>query len=281
LDASTGTLSHEFFFHLSYVVDSWWNVIDLFFGRTKILSVASQLIFSAENIGIKGCDLMEGMHIEPGTVTLPIFGGITVTDTVIVTWIVMAVLILFALIVRFFLLKSFTEVPKGLQNVIELAVEVIESFSKSTVSKAGETLAPYFFTIAFFVVSAFLVELFGLRPPTADLSMTVALSLMTFILINYFGFRHKGFVGRLKSYTKPMFIIAPIKVLTDLAVPVSLSCRLFGNTLGGLIIMDLIYVAVPFVIPAFLSIYFNLFHAAVQTFIFITLSLTFIGEAIE
>ena len=84
------------------------------------------------------------------------------------------------------------------------------------------------------------------------------------------------------QHYKPYYL-APVKIVTDLAVPVSLSCRLFGNILGGMIIMELIYsiAAARWVIPAFLSIYFTLFHTLIQTFIFITLSLAFMNEALE
>jgi len=238
-------------------------------------------IWSFDSRVVIGGISMENMHIEPGTTVFPIFGGIEISNTILVTWIVMAILISFALVVRFFLLNRFTEVPRGLQNVIEILVETINNFTANHLGEIGKALAPYVLTLALFIFFADLIELFGLRPPTADLSMTAALALITFFLINYFGIRKKGFLGRIKDLGKPIPFIAPIKILTDLAAPVSLACRLFGNILGGLIVMDLIYIVFPFAIPAFLSIYFNLFHAGMQTFIFITLSLTFIGEAVE
>jgi F-type H+-transporting ATPase subunit a len=165
--------------------------------------------------------------------------------------------------------------------LVRLHFTIKHSFTINYLGETGKVLAPYVLTLALFIFFSDLVELLGPRPPTADLSMTAALAIMTFFLIHYFGIRKKGIRGRIKDFAKPMPFIAPIKILTDLAAPVSLSCRLFGNILGGLIVMDLIYIVFPFVIPAFLSIYFNLFHAGMQTFIFITLSIRFIGEAIE
>ena len=76
---------------------------------------------------------------------------------------------------------------------------------------------------------AAVVELVGLRPPTTDLSMTLSYALMTFILINAFGIYKKGIKGRAEAYIKPNAIIAPFKLVSDLAVPISLACRLFGN----------------------------------------------------
>ncbi len=83
---------------------------------------------------------------------------------------------------------------------------------------------------------------------------------------------------------RPKAIIAPFKLLSDLAVPISLACRLFGNMLGGLVVVELIYFALGAFsvgIPAVLGLYFNAFHPLIQFFIFINLSLTFIGEAVE
>ena len=114
--------------------------------------------------------------------------------------------------------------------------------------------------------------------------MTLAMALITFVLINYYGIRKKGVLGRIKSLGKPNPVIFPIKVLSDIAVPVSLACRLFGNMLGGMIVMDLLYMALgnaAIGFPSVLGLYFNVFHPLIQTYIFVTLTLTFIGEAVE
>lgn len=224
---------------------------------------------------------MGELNINPGLIKIPFLGGILISETIIVTWLVMAVLILFSCFVRFVLFKNFKEMPVGIQNILEFAIESIENFSKGILGENGGKIAPYIFTLASFIVLSGFIELFGLRPPTADLSMTATLAVITFILINYFAIRRKGVIGRIKDYGKPVFFIAPIKVLVDFALPVSLSCRLFGNMLGGLIVMDILYMVAPIGIPAFLSIYFNVFHALIQTYVFVLLSLTFIREAVE
>ena len=154
--------------------------------------------------------------------------------------------------------------------------------------------SPYILALAFYILLSGVIELFGLRTPLSDLSVTVSFGLSTFLIINYYGLREKGVIGRIKSYGKPKPIIAPFKLISDLATPVSLSCRMFGNILGGYIIMELLYevllsavekwlVAIPFafVIPAALSLYFTLFHVAIQFYIFSMLSLTFVSEAVE
>ncbi|MBM7581505.1 F-type H+-transporting ATPase subunit a [Caldicoprobacter guelmensis] len=225
---------------------------------------------------------MEGIDINPKVwFTIPIMDGIPVTDAVCISWIVSVGLIIFAFVVRFYIFPRFQEVPTGFQNILELLVEWVYSFSRDTVHEFSRELAPYIGTLVLYLGFANTIELLGLRPPTTYIATTFALSIITFFLINVYGIRKKGLWGRIKDYGKPVPFIAPIKVLTDLAVPVSLASRMFGNILGGLVVMELIYKVVPVVIPSFLSIYFTLFDGFIQTFIFITLSLTFIGEAIE
>lgn len=128
------------------------------------------------------------------------------------------------------------------------------------------------------------VELMGVRAPTADITMTFAMALVTFVLINYYGIRKKGVFGRIRSMAQPTPVVFPIKIVSDCAVPVSMACRLFGNMLGGMIVMDLLYSALGNAavgIPSVVGLYFNVFHPLIQAYIFITLTLTFIHEAVE
>jgi F-type H+-transporting ATPase subunit a len=140
------------------------------------------------------------------------------------------------------------------------------------------------FTIAILIFGTDFIELLGFRPPTADLVMTLSMALITFVLINYYGIKEKGLGGRIKSLASPNAAILPIRILVDLAIPVSLACRLFGNILGGMIVMDLLKYALGaggIGLTPLAGLYFNVFHPAIQAFIFITLSLTFISEAVE
>ena len=133
------------------------------------------------------------------------------------------------------------------------------------------------------VIAAF-SELFGVRAPTTDITLTFSMALMTFFLINYYGIKHKGVGGRIKSMAQPTPIVFPFKLISDIAVPVSMACRLFGNMLAGLIVMELIYFALGNFsagIPSVVGLYFNLFHPLIQVYIFVTLTLTFINEAAE
>ena len=210
--------------------------------------------------------------------------GFSVSQTVIITWIAMAALIVLALILRVTVIAHMKDVPGKAQNVLETMVEAVADYTESRTPHLGDTLPAYLFSLAALMIACAAVELFGYRAPTADITMTFAMALVTFFLINYYGIKRKGIGGRLKSYAEPTPIVFPMKIVSDLAVPVSLACRLFGNMLGGMIVMELLYYALGnagFFAPPIAGLYFNVFHPLIQAFIFVTLSLTFINEAAE
>lgn len=211
--------------------------------------------------------------------------GIQISETLLISWIVVLILIVFATIFRFLIFPRFKENPKGFQNFIEMIVEAAHKFAVNRIgSKFGMNAGAYVLTIGALLITASLAELIGFKPPMANLTFTASLALISFILINYYGIRKKGLWGRLKSFGQPKAFIAPVRVLVDFALPVSLACRLFGNVLGGLVVMDLLYAVIQnyaFIYPAVFAIYFNLFHILIQTYIFLNLTFTFAGEAME
>lgn len=212
--------------------------------------------------------------------------GFSVSKTGVLMWIITAVVLALCLVFRFALFPKFDKdrPASAFQNVMELAVESMENFTKGIVGEYAGELAPYMFTLAVFMIFCAASELIGRRPPTSDLTVTLAMGLITFVLINVYGIRKKGVGGRLSSLAKPVPVIFPMKILSDIAVPISLACRLFGNMVGGMIVMDLLRSVLGGYasgIPAVAGLYFNLFHPVIQAYIFIILSLTFINEAVE
>ena len=194
------------------------------------------------------------------------------------TWIVSAALIVFAIFIRI-RIKSFKDIPSGIQNIIELAVEAMDNLVKSTVGEKMDFLGGYFFCIFAFILTSNYSGLVGLRPPTSDLATTLPLALSTFIMIHALGiYMQKGHY--FKQYLSPNPIFLPMNIIGELSRPVSLSFRLFGNILGGVIIMEFVYSMLPvflrFVLPDVLHIYFDLFAGTLQAFVFTVLSLTFI-----
>lgn len=219
---------------------------------------------------------------------IPLIGGFRLTETVTTTWVIMAILIIGSSI----LTKNLERIPKGVQNALEVFVDAIYNLTASTMGEDKSGFAPYIGTLILYLALSNISGLFAVRPPTADLNTTLALSLMTFFLIHFNGIRKKGFGGYIKGFTEPFVALTPINVIGEIATPISLSFRLFGNMVGGLIIMSLVYSAlagfsggsIPFLqfgIPVALHAYFDLFSGLLQTFIFTMLSMIFISGAMD
>lgn len=252
--------------------------------RLQYLSILFAWVFVTQLMPLLfGAHESEGLHVSIAperTVVL----GFSISQTIITAWIVMAALVVLAVLLRMLVIPRFTAVPHGIQNVLETAVEQIDKYTEGKIEGLGDVLPSYLFTIALFMAGCALVELFGVRAPTADITMTFAMALITFFLINYYGIKRKTLAGRFKSLAEPIAVVFPFRIISDVAIPVSLACRLFGNMMGGMVVMDLLYNALAMnaiAIPSVLGLYFNVFHPLIQAYIFITLTLTFISEAAE
>ena len=179
-------------------------------------------------------------------------------------------------------IKKGTEIPTGFQNVVALIVEKLDGMVGSTMGASAPAFRNYIGTIFIFILVCNISGLFGLRPPTADYGTTLALGLMTFTLITFNKFKHKGAKGVLKGLCDPWPIWAPINVIGDVAVPISLSLRLFANVLSGVVMMALIYGLLGWIAviwPAALHVYFDLFSGCIQTYVFCMLTMTYIADA--
>lgn len=204
-------------------------------------------------------------------------GGYPITTAAISVWITVGILIAFALVFRFVIFPRFKTVPTGFQVFIEWIVSAFDNMAKESVHGYAPTLGPYAFATAAFICVGTLTETLGIRPPNTDVNVCIALALMTFITIHLFGFRRKGarYLGKYKTV---------IPVLTDIAVPVSMTFRMYGSILSGFLMMSLICNVLPPItpiIPAFCYTLFTLFHALIQAYVFGVLSLSFVSEAIE
>ena len=204
-----------------------------------------------------------------------------ITQTMVNTWIIMGVLIALAIVTRI-RLKKFQEIPKGFQNVIEFLVETFDNYMRGSARDELMFLGSWFFTLFAFVLISNISGVWNMRAPTADWSFTIAMAMVTFFMIQIMAIRYrKG--EYFKSFLDPIFVFLPVNIIGEIARPISLSFRLFGNMLGGLVMMTLIYEVTPifahFVIPAALHVYFDLFSGVLQTYIFCTLSLSFINNS--
>ena len=215
---------------------------------------------------------------------IKIFGlDIWITETIINTWLIILGLTIFALIINLFINK-FDMIPKGMQNFLELIIESIDNMTKTNMGEKYLFFSPWFFSVFVFLGFANLSGLFGLRPPTADLATTLMFALTSFFLIHIMGIC-TGFKTYFKSYFEPLALLFPINIIGEIATPISLSFRLFGNIFGGYVIMGMIYNLFPSVLkiglPGVLHIYFDVFSGLLQAFIFVILSMTFIKDKIS
>lgn len=174
-------------------------------------------------------------------------------------------------------------VPTGFFNVLEIIVETSNKLVKQTMGAKNMRFAPYIFTLFMFLAVANLLGLVGLTPPTSDYSVTLSLALVTFTITQILSFRtQKGLLGYMKGFTEPFAVLTPINILGEVANPISLSFRLFGNVMSGGIILTLVYAALGFFAPIVTPLlhgYFDVFSGLLQTFIFGMLTMIFISDA--
>ena len=184
-------------------------------------------------------------------------------------------------------IKKGAEVPGAFQNVVEIIVEKLDGMVETTMGKNALKYRNYIGTIFIFILFSNISGLLGLRPPTADYGVTFPLGVITFVLIHYNQFRYQKPKDIWKDMCSPLPpwlpIWFPINIISELAVPVSLSLRLFANVLSGTIMMALIYGMLKVVAlawPAALHVYFDLFSGAIQTYVFCMLTMTYVSGAI-
>lgn len=204
------------------------------------------------------------------------------TTTHISIIIVMATLIIFAIIANRAIKKANpNKVPGTFLNIVEFLVESIDKVTISGMgSKHGLKYANYIGTLLMFLFLSNISGLFGLRPPTADYGVTLALGLITFVLIQFNGFKFNK-LGHITGLFKPLPFLFPINLIGEIATPFSLSLRLFGNVMAGTVMLGLLYGLLPklltLVWPAALHFYFDLFSGAIQTYVFVMLTMVFVS----
>ena len=215
-----------------------------------------------------------------GLAKINFFGQeVYLTTTHVSLLIICTILIVLAVVVRL-KLKDTDGKPGSLQNVMELAVEMLDGMVDGSMGAKGKGFRNYLGILFTFILLSNLSGLFGLRPPTADYGVTLALGLITFFLVQINNVRYNKF-GAVKELFEPVPFLFPINFIGEIAVPISLSLRLFGNILAGTVIMGLLYgllAKVAFIWPGALHAYFDVFSGFIQMFIFITLTQVFIGN---
>ncbi len=157
----------------------------------------------------------------------------------------------------------------------------IKGFFEDILGEKGKRYTNYMITVILYLGVSNMIGLLGFKPPTKDMNVTIALALMSILLIEYSGIHSRGVKGWLKSFAEPMPMIAPINVMEIFIRPVSLCMRLFGNILGGFVVMELIKGVIPVIVPIPFSLYFDVFDGLIQAYVFVFLTSLFIKEQVE
>ena len=205
-------------------------------------------------------------------------GGVGIHESVIVTLFISILLLVLGLL----LTSGFSvENPSRRQLAVESFVLWLQKFYEGPLGPKGKRYVPYMMTIACYVALANIFYVFGIKPPTKDLTVTAALAVMSIVLVQMAGIQTKGVKGWLHSFLEPMPAMLPMNILELFIKPVSLCMRLFGNVLGAFIIMCMIEGLVRIIIPVPFSLYFDFFDGLIQVYVFTLLTSMYIAEAVE
>lgn len=257
--------------HLPWIVEQ----VNHLFGET-VFSIQAQILpqlYSLIGAHWPGEGKTYAQYLAAGELPVP---------THVVMFIIVAII---ATIVLYFLRgKLSAESPTTRQQTFEVGVEVIRGMLADLVGPRG---LKHFPVVATFGMLILISNLMGMLPsivaipPTANLNVTLALALCSFIYYNWIGIRENGLVGHIKHFFGPVLFIAPlmfpIEIISNLARILSLSLRLFGNIFGEEQVSGVIGGLTPWIIPIFLMP-LGLLTAFLQTFIFVTLSMIYLGE---
>ena len=182
--------------------------------------------------------------------TIPIFGGIPITQTTVSSFLVTVILMLVGIWVG----KDLKKRPSGKQVLAEKGISLMMDLTVSAMGPHNIHWTPFMGTIFLSSVFGSLIGMTGfLRSSTADLSCTLVWSVMVSVIIWYNNIKNNGFVGWLKGFTEPTAVMTPMNIISEIAQPVSMAFRHFGNVAGGGVISSIIYTAFSLLSAAVLN----------------------------
>ncbi len=231
---------------------------------------------------------------------IPVLGGIPVTETIRNMWVIMAIIVGICI----FLTRGLEVRPTRKRQIIaEKLVGMLNSFVNETMGAGHEKFIPYIGALFTMSICGSLSSLFGVRPYTADLSVTLGWALVTFCMVQFTSIKTKGVGGWLKGFIEPVPFLLPLNLVGEIANPISIAFRHFGNIAAGMVITSLLYGAlaslsaiilgfipnafinsIPILqlgLPAVLSIYFDLFTSFLQAYIISMLTMVYVAGAGE
>lgn len=221
--------------------------------------------------------LLEELNCET-VFTIPVLGGLEIKESIVVTWIIMALVVGLCII---FVRNLKVENPGKGQLVLESAIGWAQDFFVGVMGKENKRYIPYLITVLIYIGISNIIGLIGFKPPTKDLNVTAAIAIMSMCLIEYSGIHKNGMKHWIHHFAEPVPFVAPIMVLEIVIRPLSLCMRLFGNVLGAFVIMELLKTIVPVLVPIPFSFYFDIFDGFLQAYVFVFLTALFMNEEQE
>ena len=223
---------------------------------------------------------------------------VTITETVLSSFLVMLTLVILSI----WLGRNLQKRPSGKQVLTEKIVGMLYNMVRDTMGEHNLRFAPYIGALFCSSLLGTLISMLGFfRSATADISTTITWALMTSVLVWFYNIKNNGFFGWLKGFTEPIVVMTPMNIVSEIAQPISMAFRHFGNVAGGSVLTMLIYNAlaaasavilgwipnafissIPILqvgIPAVLSLYFDLFSGFIQALVFSMLTMVYVGAA--
>ena len=217
------------------------------------------------------------MHLSPDELIIWQYGFIKLNNTIVTTWILMALLVFvsFRITRR---LSTGTQLSRQ-QNALEVIVLAISAQIKEVGLTQPRKYLGFIGTLFLFIVTANLCTIFpGYEPPTGSVSTTTALAICVLIASPVFGIAERGIAGYLKSYLRPSPVMLPFNIISEISRTFALAIRLFGNIMSGEMILAILLVITPFVFPVVMSL-LGLVTGVVQAYIFTILATVYIAAA--
>jgi len=206
--------------------------------------------------------------------------------TIIMSWIVIAMLVIFALILRRSLREDVDEKPNRVQALLDTLIDLIKSQLTSSFSseQLARELFPFIATLFLFILVSNLISVIPyFESPTKDLNVTFSFGLLVFFMSQFFAIRRKGVGKYFKGFIEPYPFMLPLNIVGEMAKPLSHSFRLFGNMFGGAIMLSIVYSfsLTSWGLPLVVNAFYGLFEGVIQAFVFAILAVAYINVAVE
>lgn len=213
---------------------------------------------------------------------IPIFSlkigniSVDITSSIITQWCVILILGIGA----FLLTRNLKLKPSKVQAALEKLYQCLRDLVVNTMGEMYESFLPYIGTLMIYLLILNFIGLLGFKPPTQDLSVTVSLAIVTFLVVNLNAIKKNGVVGYSKAFAHPFAMMLPINIMERIVLPVSLALRLFGNMVAATVLVELVYsslariaVVAQIGLPIFVHGYFDLFDGTIQMLVFSMLTM--------